>query len=138
MIILVNEIEAIQRKFHDFYYSVLLVPEIEHITIITDHHWLYTIAYNIFYLSYCVLCVCILNEVSTIVFAASCGAEAQNVTAKLNGCGFDPHSRKLNVYLIKFYFHFLRSGVEAKRGVEFRHSTCNASRFWRKVGNGVS
>ena len=35
-------------------------------------------------------------------------------------------------------FPFLRSGVEAKRGVEFRHSTRNASRTQRKVGNGVS
>ena len=32
-------------------------------------------------------------------------------------------------YLLKFIFPFLRSGVEAKRGVEFCHSTGNASRI---------
>ena len=32
-------------------------------------------------------------------------------------------------YLFKFMFPFLRSGVEAKRGVEFRHSARNASRI---------
>ena len=40
-------------------------------------------------------------------------------------------------YLFTFIFSFLRSGVEAKRGVEFRHSTRNASRTRLKVGNGV-
>ena len=32
-------------------------------------------------------------------------------------------------YLFKFIFPFLRSGVETKRGVEFCHSTRNASRI---------
>ena len=41
-------------------------------------------------------------------------------------------------YLFTFIFSFLRSGVEAKRDVELRHSTRNASRFQRKVRNGVS
>ena len=41
-------------------------------------------------------------------------------------------------YLLKFIFPFLRSGVEAKRGIEFCHSTRNASRIRQKVGNGVS
>ena len=41
-------------------------------------------------------------------------------------------------YLLKFIFPFLRSGVEAKSGVEFCHSTRNASRIRQKVGNGVS
>ena len=40
-------------------------------------------------------------------------------------------------YLLKFIFLLLRSGVEAKRGVEFRHSTRNASRIRQKVGNVV-
>ena len=31
-------------------------------------------------------------------------------------------------------FSFLRSGIEAKRGIEFRHSTRNASRIRRKRG----
>ena len=37
-------------------------------------------------------------------------------------------------YLLKFIFSFLRSGVEAKRGVEFCHSTRNASRIRQEVG----
>ena len=41
-------------------------------------------------------------------------------------------------YLLKFIFPFLRSGVEAKRGIEFCHSTRKASRIRQKVGNGVS
>ena len=41
-------------------------------------------------------------------------------------------------YLLKFIFPFLRSGVEATRGVEFCHSTRNASRIQQKVENGVS
>ena len=41
-------------------------------------------------------------------------------------------------YLFTFIFSILRSGGEAKRSVDFRHSTRNASRTCRKVGNGVS
>ena len=41
-------------------------------------------------------------------------------------------------YLHKCIFTSLRSGVEAKRGVEFCHVTCNASRIRQKVGNGMS
>ena len=41
-------------------------------------------------------------------------------------------------YLLKFIFPFLRSGVDVKRGVEFSHSTRNASIIRQKVGNGVS
>ena len=40
-------------------------------------------------------------------------------------------------YLLKFIFPFLRSVVEDKRGVEFCHSTRNASRIRQKVENGV-
>ena len=38
--------------------------------------------------------------------------------------------------IFTFIFSFLRSGIEAKRGVEFRHSTCNAFSPRLKVGNG--
>ena len=38
-------------------------------------------------------------------------------------------------YLLKFIFPFLRSGVEAKRGVEFCHSTRNFPKIRQKVGN---
>ena len=41
-------------------------------------------------------------------------------------------------YLLKFIFPFLRSGAEVKRGDEFHHSTRNASRTRRKIGNGVA
>ena len=41
-------------------------------------------------------------------------------------------------YLLKFKFPFLRSGVEAKRGVGLCHLTRNASRIRQKVGNAVS
>ena len=41
-------------------------------------------------------------------------------------------------YLFKFIFPLLRSDVEAKSGVELRHSTRNAFKIRRNVGNGVS
>ena len=61
-------------------------------------------------------------------FEAGRGAAARGVTAKPTDCGFDPHSRRWNIYL-NLYFHFLRSGIEVKRGVEFCRSTRNASRI---------
>ena len=45
--------------------------------------------------------------------------------------GFESHSGKMK-YLT---FSFPRSGKEAKCGIEFRHSTCNASRVWRRLEN---
>ena len=53
---------------------------------------------------------------------------------------------KYLLYIYKYYiqnssniiFLSLRCGVEAKRGVEFRHSAHIAFRIWRQVGNGVS
>ena len=65
------------------------------------------------------------------------GAAARSVTVKPSSCGFDPHSRRLNIYL-KFIFPFLRSGVKVKRSVKFCYSTGNASKIRQKVGNGVS
>ena len=38
-------------------------------------------------------------------------------------------------HFLKFIFPFLRSGVEAKRGFDFCHSTRNASRIRQKVGS---
>ena len=64
-------------------------------------------------------------------FEASRGAVAQSVTVKPTGCGFDPHSRRWNIYLN--LFPFLRSDVKANRGVESCHSTRNASRIRQKV-----
>ena len=40
-------------------------------------------------------------------------------------------------YFLKYILPFLRSGVEVKRGVEFCHSTRNASKIRQKVGSGV-
>ena len=37
---------------------------------------------------------------------ANRGAGAQSVTVKATGCGFDPCSRKLNLYLNLFIFSF--------------------------------
>ena len=64
---------------------------------------------------------------------ASCDTGALNVTVNAISCGFDYQ----NEIFFKFIFSFVLSGNEAKRGVEFRHSTRNASRIWRKVGNGL-
>ena len=50
------------------------------------------------------------------------------VSLKSTGCGFDPLSRKSNIYLY-LYFHFV--ALVAKRGVEFRHLTRTASRNGR-------
>ena len=52
------------------------------------------------------------------------------VTVNGTGCGFYCHSGKRNI----FFFHFFRSGIEAKRG----HSTGNATGMRRKVEKGVS
>ena len=41
-------------------------------------------------------------------------------------------------YLLKFIFPFLRSGAEAKPGVESCHSTRNAPRIQQQMGNGMS
>ena len=38
-------------------------------------------------------------------FETSRGAAARSVTVKPTGCGFDPHSRRRNIYLY-LYFHF--------------------------------
>ena len=43
---------------------------------------------------------------------------------------------RIVIYII--IFSFLRSDIEAKRVVEFRHSVRNASRIRRKVENRVS
>ena len=65
---------------------------------------------------------------------ASRGTGAQSVTVKATGCGFDPHFKSL----FKCIFSFLCSGIEAKRVVQFRHSTRNAFRIWRKIAIEVS
>ena len=66
---------------------------------------------------------------------ASRGAVAQSVTVNRLLLLRSPLEEMK--YLLKFIFPFLRSGVEDTRGVEFCHSTRNASRTRGKVGNGV-
>ena len=69
-------------------------------------------------------------------FKASCGTREQSVTVNRLVVGSIPLEEMK--YLLKFIFPFLRSGVEAKCGVEFCHSTRYASRIWQKVGKGLS
>ena len=64
---------------------------------------------------------------------ASHSAAARSVTVKPTGCWSDPHSRRWNIYL-NLYFHFFAPVSKIKRGVEFCHSTRNASRIRHKVG----
>ena len=45
------------------------------------------------------------NDVCISICEAGHGAQAQSVTVKSTSCGFDPHSRKWNIYL-HLYFHF--------------------------------
>ena len=54
---------------------------------------------------------------------ASRGAAARSVTVKPAGCGFDPHSRKLDIYLY-LYFHFfaLASGQSAALNSANQHA----------------
>ena len=42
------------------------------------------------------------------------------------------------VLVVSFVICIIRSGVVVKHGIEFRHSTRNASRSRRKMLNGVS
>ena len=53
------------------------------------------------------------------------------VTVNATGCGFDPA-------LSKYKYLFIFSGVETKRGVEFRHSARYDSGIRWKAENGVS
>ena len=56
---------------------------------------------------------------------------------KHKGCGFDSHLGMNNEIIIKYLlFSFRNSGNNAKRGVEFRYSTRNASRSRHKRENG--
>ena len=53
---------------------------------------------------------CILLRILNVIIEnefieASRGAAARGVSVKLTGCGFDPHSRRWNIYL-NLYFHF--------------------------------
>ena len=74
--------------------------------------------------------------VGIILPEASRGAGAQNVTfTVINWLWVRSPLEEIK---LTFIFSFLRSDVEVKRGVEFRHLTLYASRTRRKVGNHVS
>ena len=54
---------------------------------------------------------------------ASRGAGAQSVTVKSTCCGFDPHSRKLNIYL-HLYFHVF--ALVSRQSAAFSSATQHA------------
>ena len=58
-----------------------------------------------------------------IMNEASRGAGAQSVTVKPTSCGFDPHSRRSNIYLnLYFYFFALVSRTSAALGSATQHA----------------
>ena len=64
---------------------------------------------------------------------ASRGAGAQSVTVKTTGCGFDPHTRRWNIYL-NLYFHFF--ALVSRTSAALSSATQHAVRpeFGRKWG----
>ena len=71
---------------------------------------------------------------SIFFFSASRGAGAQSVTVKTDWSWVRSPLEEMK-YLLKFIFPFLRSGAEAKCGVEFCHSRHTMSpEFGRKWG----
>ena len=60
----------------------------------------------------------------TLTFEACRVTGTQGVTVKTTGCGVDPHSRKLNIYL-QLYFHFfaLVSRQSAALSFAFQYAT---------------
>ena len=68
-----------------------------------------------------------------ILIEASRGAAARGVTVKPTECGFDPHSRRWNIYL-NLYFHFfvLVSRLSAALNSATRHAM--PPEFGRKWG----
>ena len=55
--------------------------------------------------------------------------QSKDVPLNATGYGFGGCGLEEIKYLFKSIFSFRRSSVEAKRGVEFRHSPLNASRI---------
>ena len=67
------------------------------------------------------------------IFEARRGAGAQSVTVKPTGCGFDPHSKRWNIYL-NLYFHFF--ALVSTTSAALNSATQNAipPEFGRKWG----
>ena len=79
---------------------------------------------------------CFKNKV--IKEEASRGAGAQSVPVNRLAVGSIPNrGNEIFIYL-HVYFHFFALVSRGKCGLEFRHSTRNDFRNWRRVGNGVS
>ena len=77
------------------------------------------------------------NKNPSYIFEVSRGAAAQVRDCKFNWLWVRSRLEEIK-YFFKWRFSFLRPGVEAKRCVEFCHSTRNAFSIGRKKENGVS
>ena len=66
-------------------------------------------------------------------YEASRGAAARDVTVKPTSCGFEPHSRRWNIYL-NLYFHFF--ALVSRQSAALSSATQHAmpSEFGRKLG----
>ena len=84
----VFEIKFKKYKFWDLYRFVYMVHHALHFILL-----IFLVSYSVFYISY-------LRKVH-----ASRGAAVRSVTVIPTGFGFDPHSRRWNIYL-NLYFHF--------------------------------
>ena len=60
---------------------------------------------SIYLFMYLYVCRNIIIHIYNEIKEARRGVDAQSVVVKSTGCGFDPHSRKWNIYL-NLYFHF--------------------------------
>ena len=66
-------------------------------------------------------------------FEASRGTAARSVTVKPTGCGFDPHSRRCNIYL-NLYFHFLALVSRTSAALSSTTQQAMPAEFGRKWG----
>ena len=66
---------------------------------------------------------------------ASRGAVAQSVTVEPTGCGFDPHSRRGNIYL-NLYFHFFALVLRQSTALSSATQHPMPPEFGRKWGTG--
>ena len=64
---------------------------------------------------------------------ASRGAGAQSVTVKQTRCGFDPHSRRWNIYL-NLYFHFFALVSRSSAALSSATQHAMPPEFGRKLG----
>ena len=67
---------------------------------------------------------------------ASRGAAARSVVVQPTGCGFDPHSRRRNIYL-NLYFHFFALVSKLSAGLSSTTQHAMPPEFGRQWGTGV-